>query len=198
MAMSLDGKINNPIAWQNNLGSPEEFDDYIKLLDKVNAVVIGSTTFTHHPNRRRGKTGFCPKAYLLSSRKDWSVEMIANGNIWSILNYKTPQEVVNYLYKQGVNKVLLEGGKVTGWFLEHQLLTKLLVTVCPVIIGDNTAAPLVTVVNPFAMQHVILTLNNSQIAANEVLLEYDVTYTKLPSKTTESPDSIVHSPGSES
>ncbi len=177
-AISLDGKIHHPAEPEKNLGSETDFAEYIALLEKSSAVLIGGNTFRHHPQRRRAKSGWTPKAYLLSTRKDWDIDLIRNGNIWTKFNPNDTDQkaIVEYLEKQEVKTLMLEGGRTCGWFIEAGLLTDLFVTICPVLIGDNNAPTLAIFDSAKSSKISLLKQSHKILSSGEIMVHYQLQY----------------------
>jgi 2,5-diamino-6-(ribosylamino)-4(3H)-pyrimidinone 5'-phosphate reductase len=168
-AISIDGKIATNTG-RSNLSSKKDLIRIHGLRKSVDAILVGKNTVqTDDPLLTvRYVKGKSPIRIILDPRGESSskskvimtatkiptivvtlenvskndekfiahgVQMIKCGK--KIINLK---KLLQILKKQGINRILVEGGGTTNWyFLKQQLVDEIIVTVAPYIVGGRTA-----------------------------------------------------------
>lgn len=132
MVISLDGIISQGLYQDSfewtSLEDKEHFLSFIKT--KMN-VIMGRTTFESINNHPYDQV----KHFVLTSDK--MLHQKKDNNQIEYLS-ETPQNIVDYLYKQGIDDIALLGGAYTNTqFLKAGLVDYLWLTIEPKIFGQG-------------------------------------------------------------
>lgn len=160
-AMSLDGKINQAGKQRTQLTSSATFQDTQRLRLAHQAILIGERTLQiDHPKLTvRSTPKFAPRRLVLvrdASNIDYHqplfqapgpVYILASkpakqpvpSNTQVMVNTQwTPRRIVDFLAKQGLQSLLIEGGSHThATFVQAGLVDRLVVYLAPIIIGGT-------------------------------------------------------------
>ncbi|MEM8863154.1 MAG: dihydrofolate reductase family protein [Chloroflexota bacterium] len=140
IATSLDGFIARPdgdIDWLNNPDYVLENGDdmgYGALMQSIDAMVMGSSTFekvlSFGIEWPYGET----TVIVLSSR---DLEVPAEIKKTVRLMKGSPAEIVQSLMQDGINHIYLDGGKTVQNFLAAGLVSELIITKIPILLGQG-------------------------------------------------------------
>ncbi|MEM9778168.1 MAG: dihydrofolate reductase family protein [Chloroflexota bacterium] len=140
IATSLDGFIARPngdIDWLNNPDYVLENGDdmgYGALMQSIDAMVMGSSTFekvlSFSIEWPYGET----TVIVLSSR---DLEVPAEIKKTVRLMKGSPAEIVQSLKQDGINHIYLDGGKTVQNFLAAGLVSELIITRVPILLGSG-------------------------------------------------------------
>lgn len=137
IATSLDGYIarkDGDINWLISRDEPSEdhgYDDFIKDMD---GIIMGRGSYEK-------VVSFNPWPYskfvvVLSSKLAGSqVPKELEGKV-QFLNLR-PKEAMNFLAKKGWKRVYVDGGQVIQSFLRERLITDMVITQVPVLLGNG-------------------------------------------------------------
>ncbi len=138
IATSLDGFIARPdgdIEWLHNPDYVLEGEDmgYGALMESINCLVMGSGSY------EKVRSFDIPWPYekpviVLSSRpQDIPAELASKISQMS----GSPTEIVQSLKQKGVNHIYLDGGKTVQDFLSAGLVSELIITQIPILLGKG-------------------------------------------------------------
>jgi dihydrofolate reductase len=164
MMQSLDGIIARSIDDDLSWGSSEDKKLYKKFTIEFGTVIVGSTTFEQMP-----KIAFKNRLCIVLTRdKSKYLEYLKNPSFVFIA--PNPNEVVQYLESQNIQKAVIIGGsKVNNLFLEANLVDEIFVTIAPRIFGNG--------VRIFGESNLDVRMelkSFEKISDNELLLNYKV------------------------
>ncbi len=172
MASSIDGKIASFLRGPIEMGSPFDRTRMRQLRGKVDAVIMGAKTFVAHPRPlTSGSKKKQPATIIISSRlrlpKKTPWEQAHKIDRWvfcgknastSAIKYfeskgvqvvvcptlrPRPKKILQTLGKAGFQHLLLEGGgELNSDFLEQDLVSRIYLTLCPLLIGGRKAPSL--------------------------------------------------------
>ncbi len=172
-AMSLDGKIASK-DYDSKLSSNSDLKRVHKLRSTVDAIMVGINTvikddpmltvrYDYKGNPIRiiidSKGRIDKESRIIKSSKDIKtiivISEIAKDRVNELNSYGVNVIISGYnkvdlkalmpiLYKQGIRRILLEGGGELNWsMLKERLVDEIIVTIEPVIIGGRDAITLV-------------------------------------------------------
>ena len=167
MASSIDGKIASRLRGPIQMGSPFDRTRMRQLRKQADAVLMGATTFLAHPQPLTVGAGKKqPATVIISSRLQFPRktpwERAHHIERWVFCGKKAPKGSIQYLESQGVRvvvcpslrprpkkiiqtlgkagfqRLLLEGGgELNSDFLEQDLVDRIHLTLCPLLIGGR-------------------------------------------------------------
>lgn len=130
-AMSIDGKIADSDGRFHRWGSKEDHEFLQELIQQHDVLVLGRITFEHII--ARGPLSK-PTVVLTGSQLDAAVQ----SDHYSVDPAKT--DPFKFLKRMKVKNVLVLGGtKTYTYFLEHDLIDELYVTVEPIVFGRGSS-----------------------------------------------------------
>jgi len=138
IATSLDGFIarkNGGIDWLPSGEDTEGGEDYgyQEFIDSVDALVMGRNTYELTLSFDSWPYGEKPLVVLSSRQVD-----IPNNIAQTVESMcATPQEVVRRLAERGFKHLYIDGGKTIQGFLSEGLITQLIITKVPILIGTG-------------------------------------------------------------
>lgn len=200
MATSLDGGTAMFPGETDGERHAYEFsskDDYEFVVDTIrsaDAVVVGKSTFlAGGVIDVKNNEGIYPEWYIftnrgftiedrptgnpvpvtLVSRENLPAESYPEGGGKLFFGVKCPAKtLIEHLEKKGKKRVLLlGGGTLNQLFYKEGLVDELFLTLCPIILGSETAINLVKAPLPAPVR---LTLKSSKVSGNLVFLKYRV------------------------
>lgn len=132
---SLDHYIarhNGEIDWLMPYSTPDVFESYHQLINRVDCLLMGKNTFekvlTFSP------WPYTKKVFVLSnSLKHLPPELEQQAEVISA----TPGQALKLLCEKGFNTVYLDGGKLIQSFLKEDLVDELIHSTMPVLIGEG-------------------------------------------------------------
>ena len=138
IARSLDGYIadkHGKLDWLESIPNPEGIDmGYTALMERVDALVMGRTTFEtvcgFDIDWPYTKPVFVLSNTLKSIPEDYSEKAIlVNGPLGSVLDR---------IHAKGYNTLYIDGGKVIQSFLKEDLIDELIISTIPILLGGGT------------------------------------------------------------
>ena len=132
---SLDGfiaGIDGDIEWLVKYQNQEVIDSYVQFISKIDAIVIGRGSFEKvlsFPEWPYDK-----KVFVLSSSIK-EVPDAVKGQV-TILSMR-PKELLDYLSKEGLSNIYVDGGKVIQDFLNEDCIDEMTITKVPELIGQG-------------------------------------------------------------
>ncbi|WP_125565433.1 bifunctional diaminohydroxyphosphoribosylaminopyrimidine deaminase/5-amino-6-(5-phosphoribosylamino)uracil reductase RibD [Companilactobacillus insicii] len=160
-AMSLDGKINQENGYRTKLTGKDSFEDTQKLRSMNQAILIGENTLKIDNPKLTVRTNplFPPyRVVLVRDARKLNLQQSIfkeKGSIYILTNHKneqylpenvhvvvddiwTPKEIIDFLTKQGIQSLLIEGGShIHADFIESGLVDQLITYVAPKLIGGS-------------------------------------------------------------
>ncbi|MFO7910774.1 MAG: dihydrofolate reductase family protein, partial [Desulfotignum sp.] len=127
-AMTLDGKIARSHTELINWTGKQDKQYFVKVTRKAGVVVMGSKTFDTigHPLPGRKNIVMTRNKTRKSDHKDL------------VFTDQTPQQILGDLKRQGFDQVVLIGGSVVNaLFAKENLITRIHVTLVPVVFGQG-------------------------------------------------------------
>lgn len=137
IASSLDGRIadrDNKIEWLNEVPNPNNIDmGYTAFLGKIDAVVMGKTTFEVVLSFGIDWPYTKPVFVLSNCQKRAPKEL--EGKVEFISG--TPNEIVDYINSKGYLNLYLDGGYTVQSFLKEDLIDEITITTMPIVLGGG-------------------------------------------------------------
>jgi dihydrofolate reductase len=138
IATSLDGFIartNGDLDWLASEGDTQSNEDYgyQAFIDTVDVIVMGRNTFEKVLTFDQWPYS-AQKVVVLSSRSP-QVPMHLSESV-ELLNL-SPRGVIEHLEAQGATHLYIDGGQTIQRFLNDDLITDLILTRIPILIGSG-------------------------------------------------------------
>lgn len=163
IAKSLDGYIadkNGGIEWLETVPNPNNEDlGYTELMNKIDAIVMGRTTFE----------------VVLNFDIDWPYEkhvFVLSNSLKEIPNHLSKKvtllngeltDILSTIHQKGYHKLYIDGGRTIQSFLKEDLIDELTITTIPILLGGGF--PLFGVLSkPLKFQHF-----SSKVFLNELV-----------------------------
>lgn len=128
MAMTLDGKIARGHTELINWTGKQDKQCFVKVTRQAGVVVMGSRTFDTIGHPLPGRKNIVMTRN--KSRKSDHDELVFTD--------QTPQQILSDLKLQGFSQVALIGGSVVNsLFAKENLITRIYVTLVPVVFGQG-------------------------------------------------------------
>ncbi len=161
---SLDGFIarkNGDIDWLVQFANDEAIHAYEEFISRIDAIVIGRGTFEKvlsFPSWPYDK-----KVFVLSN----SLKQLPHSvQETAVLLSKKPRELFEYLSRNDLSTIYIDGGKVIQEFLKEDLVDELIISKVPVLIGSGI--PLFAELeNDRLFQHI-----RTEVQSNELVRSY--------------------------
>lgn len=128
---SLDGFLARPDGSFDFLPADPEPHGFEEFFASVDALVIGRKTFETAASFPGWPYEKKPVIVLTSTPSAWKAP---DGAVCEFMN-PTPQEVIDRLTQRGMKHLYIDGGLTIQRFLEAGLITRLVITRVPVLIG---------------------------------------------------------------
>ncbi len=137
IAASMDGYIarkDGGIDWLNSFADvPGEDYGFKAFMDSVDALVMGRNTFEKVMTFGAWPYGKKPVVVLTSRGRPRGKKLPDTVSFMK----GTPARVVAELEKKGMRRVYLDGGRTIQAFLRSGLVTRMIVTRIPILIGSG-------------------------------------------------------------
>ncbi len=137
IATSLDGFIardDGDIGWLVQRDDPGEDHGYATFIADKDAIVMGRGTY--EKALTFGDWPYALPVVVLSNRlAGATVPAHLQGRVR--FSNRSPRETMDELARQGVHRIYLDGGRLVQSFLRDGLVTDLVVTQVPVLIGSG-------------------------------------------------------------
>ena len=137
IARSIDGYIAGPngeLDWLHAVPNPDGEDmGYQQLMEKVDAVVMGRTTF----ETVLGFGGAWPYAkpvFVLSTTLNEVPEELKSR---VFLLEGDPRSVLEAIHAQDYHRLYIDGGTTIQQFLREDLIDELIITTMPILLGGG-------------------------------------------------------------
>lgn len=137
IARSIDGYIadkNGGLEWLEMIPNPEQKDlGYGKFINKVDAIVMGRTTFEVVCGFG-GDWPYTIPVFVLSTtlkavpEKYQEKAEVVNGSLSKILKR---------IHKKGYTQLYIDGGATVQSFLKEDLVDELIITTIPILLGGG-------------------------------------------------------------
>lgn len=131
IAASIDGYIarkDGSLDWLDRVGGFDEDYGFQKLLNSIDALIIGRKTYevaTTVPDPYPGKRVVVLSNSLNSVRKDME---LYRGDL---------SELLKKLHKDGIKHIWIDGGTTISQFLSLQMVDMMTLSIIPVILGSG-------------------------------------------------------------
>lgn len=139
IATSLDGfiaRLDGSLDWLPQAEAETELTEdygYQAFIESIAGVVIGRNTYEQVKDFSPWPYGSLP-VVVLSHRPLELSEGLANT---VTLMAETPGQVVEHLRRQGLTNIYIDGGKVIQQFLAAGLVTDLILSRIPILLGQG-------------------------------------------------------------
>ncbi len=134
IATSVDGFIARPNGDVDWLGapSPDAMEDFERLMASIDCLVMGRATY--EKVRSFGEWPYSKPVVVLTSR---ALEIPAElaDSVQALSG--SPREVVDRLAAQGIQRLYVDGGRTIQSFLSEGLISRLILTTVPVLLGEG-------------------------------------------------------------
>jgi dihydrofolate reductase len=138
IATSLDGFIaraDGDLDWLTSANDTQTNDDYgyQAFMDSVDVIIMGRNTFEKvltfdgWPYSTKKVVVLSSRSLDIPSHLSKSVELLA----------LSPERVIAHLQEQGVGHIYIDGGQTIQGFLKAGLITELIITRIPLLLGDG-------------------------------------------------------------
>lgn len=137
IAKSLDGYIagkNGELDWLELIPNPKHEDmGYTKLMEDIDAIVMGRTTF----ETVLGFGGDWPyqKPVFVLSRSMKVIPEKLMGKVALLAG--SPKEILSEIHEKGYFRLYIDGGRTIQNFLAEDLIDELRVTTIPILLGGG-------------------------------------------------------------
>ena len=138
IATSLDGfiaRVNGDLDWLTSGNDTQTNNDYgyQAFMDSVDVIIMGSNTF-EKVLTFEGWPYSTKKVVVLSSRSlDIPTHLLKCVELLAL----SPESVIAHLQEQGANHLYIDGGQTIQGFLRAGLITELIITRIPILIGNG-------------------------------------------------------------
>lgn len=137
IATSLDGfiaRLNGDVNWLMERDDPSEDHGYADFIADIDLIVMGRGTYEKVLDL--GPWPYDRPVLVLSARL--SEEPVPDALVGKVnFTSKQPSELMADLASQDISRVYVDGGKVVQAFLREGLISELVVTVIPVLLGQG-------------------------------------------------------------
>ncbi len=137
IAQSLDGYIADKkggLDWLFSTPNPEQIDmGYTKFINRVDAIVMGRTTFETVSNFDCDWPYTVP-VFVLSNRLE-SIDPEYQDKVELIKG--SPTEVLKTIHQKGHYSLYIDGGQVIQSFLKEDLIDEIILTTIPILLGGG-------------------------------------------------------------
>ncbi|MEZ4829000.1 MAG: dihydrofolate reductase family protein [Bacteroidia bacterium] len=134
---SLDGFIagkNGELDWLDAVPNPENVEmGYEKLMQEIDAIVMGKTTFEVVCNF--GIEWPYVKPVFVLSHSLSAVPENLSGKVFLLKG--NPREILREIHEKGYYKLYIDGGKTVQDFLREDLIDELRMTTIPILLGGG-------------------------------------------------------------
>jgi len=137
IARSLDGYIagkNGELDWLHAIPNPENIDmGFVKLMERVDAIVMGRTTFETVCGFE-GEWPYNKPVFVLSTTLKTIPEKYKEK---AELVKGTIPEILDSINKKGYKNLYIDGGTTIQSFLKEDLIDELIITTIPILLGGG-------------------------------------------------------------
>ena len=139
IATSLDGYIadkNGGIDWLHSILNPDNDDmGYVEFTNKIDALVMGRTTF-------ETVLGFdvdwpYNKPVFVLSNKLKEIPESHKEKAFLVIGKLT--EILNQIYEKGFYRLYVDGGATIRSFLKEDLIDEMVLTTIPILLGGGSS-----------------------------------------------------------
>jgi len=129
-AITTDGFIARSKDEFASWTSKEDKARFVALTKEAGVMIMGATTFKTFPKPLKDRH------HIVYSRSDMFEEKWPDGNVET--TSPPPHEIIDSLAKRGYSKIAICGGSsIYSLFMNSGLVTKLYLTIEPIIFGDG-------------------------------------------------------------
>lgn len=163
IATSLDGYIadrHGGIEWLNLIPNPDQIDmGYHSFMSRIDALIMGRKTFEKVLSF--GIPWPYDKPVFVWSKTFKEIPDELTGKVELIAGQ--PKEILENLYRSGLGRIYIDGGKTIQSFLRDDLIDEMIITRIPVMLG--TGLPLFGEIP----QMLVFSLVKSEIFLNQIV-----------------------------
>ncbi|WP_181679029.1 GNAT family N-acetyltransferase [Candidatus Protochlamydia amoebophila] len=162
IATSIDGYIarkDGGIDWLDRVGGFDEDYGFQKLMDSIDALIIGRKTYEVAitvPNLYAGKRVVVLSNSLSTVRED--MELYCGDLI----------QLISQLHSAGVKHIWIDGGVTISHFLDLQIVDSMTLSVIPIILGSG-----IPLFNPIDKEHACRLISSQSYPSGLVQLNYE-------------------------
>ncbi len=166
IATSIDGYIarkEGGLDWLDRVGGFDEDYGFQKLLNSIDALIIGRKTYevaTTVPDPYPGKRVVVLSNSLNSVRKDME---LFRGDL---------TQLASQLHSAGIKHIWIDGGVTISQFLNLQMVDSMTLSVIPVILGSG-----IPLFNLIGKEHVCRLISSQSYPSGLVQLNYEIVKT---------------------
>ena len=168
IATSIDGYIarkDGGLDWLDRVGGFDEDYGFQKLLNSIDALIIGRKTYevaTTVPDPYPGKRVVVLSNSLNSVRKD--MELFRGDLI----------QLASQLHSEGIKHIWIDGGVTISQFLDLQMVDSMTLSVIPVILGSG-----IPLFNTIGKEHACHLISSQSYPSGLVQLNYEMQRTEV-------------------
>jgi len=138
-ACSIDGFIARPngsLDWLYAIPNPDKIDyGYSDLLDKTSCIIMGRKTYSEVLSFGIERPYSGKKTYIVSNNKSFKPETPDTEKLSGDI-----EEAVKKIKDETHKDIwLVGGGQIVAYFLNNDLIDKMIISVVPTILGDGIA-----------------------------------------------------------
>ncbi|WP_106795035.1 dihydrofolate reductase family protein [Aquimarina sp. Aq78] len=137
MASSLDGFVarqDNSLDWLMKYGIDENDNSFEKFTENMDVLVMGSGTY-------KTVLGFDQWPYKMPvyvMSRALTQENVPESLQNSVtINSLDPKELMQFLYREGLRRVYVDGGKLVQSFISNGLVSEITLTQIPILLGKG-------------------------------------------------------------
>ena len=137
IATSVDGFIareNGNIDWLHEIDTKNEDHGYVQFMQNIDAIIMGRGTFETLSTIRPWVYDI-PTIVLSKTLADQPTPTDLIGKVRFV--NKTPKEAMALLENEGCQRVYVDGGRVVQSFIYDALITDLIITQIPLLLGNG-------------------------------------------------------------
>lgn len=167
IAISIDGYIarkDGGLDWLDRVGGFNEDYGFQKLLNSIDALIIGRKTYevaTTVPDPYPGKRVIVLSNSLNYVRKDME---LYRGDL---------TQLASRLHSDGIKHIWIDGGVTISQFLDLQMVDSMTLSVIPVILGSG-----IPLFNPIGKEHACHLISSQSYPSGLVQLNYEMQRTQ--------------------
>jgi len=137
IAASIDGFIarkNGDLDWLDNLPNPDQIDHgYKDFLATVGTIIMGRATYEKLLSFGLDWMYADKNTYVVTHNKNY----VVNTPATFVLAENLPEFIQTTLQTTAKDIWLVGGGELVSYFVQHQLLDRIILSVIPIILGEG-------------------------------------------------------------
>jgi dihydrofolate reductase len=137
IAASIDGFIARPdgnLDWLDNLPNPDQIDHgYKDFLATIGTIIMGRATYEKLLSFGLDWMYAGINTYVVTHNKNY----VVNTPATFVLHENLPEFTRNLQQSSSKDIWLVGGGEIVSYFLQHQLLDRIILSVIPIVLGEG-------------------------------------------------------------